>query len=156
MKPGFNALREAYREGFEAAEDAGAGTLGREEITWEDHWHESRTARRQEADVGHRTPFEHLRVILAEVQDECRGLYRRLGPLKLPDGLGVGCNDAGIARDICQRAAEEGRLTWLHLMAEQWAEARGALSQAHLREQLLRVAVLAVAWVDAIDRRNVT
>jgi hypothetical protein len=46
-------------------------------------------------------------------------------------------------------------LAWRHVLDEEVAEAYGAIGDdAALREELVQVAAVAVAWIEAIDRRN--
>jgi hypothetical protein len=50
---------------------------------------------------------------------------------------------------------------WSHILGEEYGEACravnevvwGGLSTAHLREELIQVAAVAVAWIECIDRR---
>jgi hypothetical protein len=44
------------------------------------------------------------------------------------------------------------RLTWADVLNEEVAEALAATSVAHLREELVQVAAVAVRWIEAIDR----
>jgi hypothetical protein len=44
--------------------------------------------------------------------------------------------------------------TYADIFVEEVAEAIGALDEAHLREELVQVAAVAVAWIEAIDRRK--
>jgi NTP pyrophosphatase (non-canonical NTP hydrolase) len=69
---------------------------------------------------------------------------------------------AAAAKAECELAAEQRRVTWTHILVEEVAEvieaARaetvdGDPDLASLREELIQVAAVAVAWVEAIDRR---
>lgn len=64
--------------------------------------------------------------------------------------------DADVARMACQSAAEGGYLDWLHIMREEVAEAFAESDPAKLRAELLQVAAVAAAWIEAIDRRPAT
>lgn len=44
--------------------------------------------------------------------------------------------------------------TYADIFVEEVAEAIGALDEDHLREELVQVAAVAVAWIEAIDRRK--
>ena len=63
------------------------------------------------------------------------------------------------ARHLCQNAASGGRVTWAHILIEEVAEAVDATVEtdpALLRAELVQVAAVAVAWIEAIDRRAET
>lgn len=62
--------------------------------------------------------------------------------------------DADVARMACQSAAEGGYLDWLHILREEVAEAFAETDPAELRVELVQVAAVAVAWIQAIDRRT--
>lgn len=64
---------------------------------------------------------------------------------------------ASRAKYLCELAAERGETTWGHILVEEVAEAIEAATQEStqlLREELVQVATVAVAWVEAIDRRS--
>lgn len=61
---------------------------------------------------------------------------------------------AKLARSDCQRAARRGEVTWLKILREEAAEAFAETDPAKLRAELIQVAAVAVAWVEAIDRRG--
>lgn len=61
---------------------------------------------------------------------------------------------ASIARKECQRAARQGEVTWLKILREEVAEAFAETDPVKLRAELLQVAAVAVAWIEAIDRRT--
>lgn len=74
-----------------------------------------------------------------------------------PDGTGPTIptlNAAEQARHECDYAHRNGTGTWRHILAEEVAEAFAESDPARLREELLQVAAVAVAWVEAIDRRD--
>ncbi|NBE80329.1 hypothetical protein GVV04_04855 [Micromonospora sp. NEAU-HG-1] len=58
------------------------------------------------------------------------------------------------ARALCQHLAARGELTWTAILSEEIAEAYAETDPAKLREELIQVAAVAVAWVEAIDRRT--
>jgi len=58
------------------------------------------------------------------------------------------------ARRACQSAAHRGETTWRLVFAEESLEALAEDDPAQLRAELLQVAAVAVAWVEAIDRRT--
>jgi hypothetical protein len=61
---------------------------------------------------------------------------------------------AEAARNNCQRHAEMGIVSWLDILGEEVAEALAEDDPAKLRAELLQVAAVAVAWIEAIDRRK--
>ena len=56
------------------------------------------------------------------------------------------------ARRICDSAAKQGVLTWMDILTEEIHEAYAAKDNAKLREELIQVAAVAVAWIDSLDR----
>jgi hypothetical protein len=91
-----------------------------------------------------------LRDVLAErvAQDH------RWGRQDHPDGTGNA--DLRVAaeqaRAACQRAAGDGSLTWRHILTEEVAEAFAEPDIEQVRSELIQVAAVAVAWIEAIDR----
>lgn len=73
----------------------------------------------------------------------------------LMDGWSAG-QLADAARNSCQRNAEMGIVSWLDILGEEVAEALAESDPAKLRGELLQVAAVAVAWIEAIDRRPAT
>ncbi|MGH3442019.1 MAG: hypothetical protein ACRDUY_08240 [Nitriliruptorales bacterium] len=73
-----------------------------------------------------------------------------------PDGTGVRAGRTPLAtwaREETDRAAARGDLTWRHILFEEAAEAFDEGNPQALREELIQVAAVAHAWVEAIDRR---
>lgn len=62
--------------------------------------------------------------------------------------------EAACARRDCASAFRVGKGTWRHILQEEVAEAFAELDPAPLREELIQVAAVAVAWIEAIDRRG--
>lgn len=60
------------------------------------------------------------------------------------------------ARHACQSAAHRGETTWRLVFAEESLEALAEDDPAKLRAELVQVAAVAVAWIEAIDRRTQT
>ncbi len=73
-----------------------------------------------------------------------------------PDGTGQypEVMESYAAEQACQAAAEGGYLDWMHILREEVAEAFAETDHARLRAELIQVAAVAVAWVEAIDRRS--
>lgn len=60
---------------------------------------------------------------------------------------------ARAAKHRTDTAAEVGRVTWLEILTEEWAEA-GEATGAELRAELVQVAAVAVKMIDAIDKKG--
>jgi hypothetical protein len=61
------------------------------------------------------------------------------------------------AKAMTEAAMRRGELTWGHILVEELAEAveAGVLNGEHaMRAELVQVAAVAVAWIEAIDRRT--
>lgn len=66
-----------------------------------------------------------------------------------------GLPTADDARDACEAAFKNGRGSYAHIFNEEVCEAiEAAPDPVKLREELIQVAAVAVAWVECIDRRN--
>lgn len=66
-----------------------------------------------------------------------------------------GLPSADDARDACEAAFSRGRGSYAHIFVEEVCEAvEAAYDPAKLREELIQVAAVAVAWVECIDRRQ--
>jgi hypothetical protein len=63
---------------------------------------------------------------------------------------------ANTVRAETQRYAESGYLTWQNILLEEVAEAFAEFDPAKLRAELVQVAAVAAAWIEAIDRRTPT
>lgn len=93
--------------------------------------------------------------VVQEVLSERGAQGRKWGEQNPPDGTG-GAYDANMAdlwRKACQREFDEGRGTWKVILLEEVYEALAEADPVDLRAELLQVAAVAVAWVEAIDRR---
>jgi len=93
--------------------------------------------------------------VLAEVLDERRKQHEKWGQQDHPDGTDRDL--AGVAesfRRFCDAAAEDGSITFRHILAEETAEAYAETDPDSLRAELIQVAAVAVAWIEAIDRRG--
>ena len=86
------------------------------------------------------------------VQDHPNGT----GPNKLPMPYSSGQWCASFAAQqlgfITDHAAEQGTVTYLHILREEVFEAFAEDDPAKLRAELIQVAAVAVQWVEAIDR----
>lgn len=93
---------------------------------------------------------------LGEVFAERERQDRKWGEQNHPDGTGRSVQRylADSAKRNCQQAADEGRVSWAHILTEEFYEALAESDPEKLRAELLQVAAVAVAWVEAIDRRT--
>lgn len=110
--------------------------------------------------------------VLSEVGDERTRQDKKWGQQNHPDGTGSTAfswvaivdlvenrsidNDdaASAARFSCDFNFRGGRGTWADILLEEVAEAYAEDDPDRLRAELVQVAAVAVAWVEAIDRRG--
>ena len=59
---------------------------------------------------------------------------------------------ATLIRASCDRAAEDGTITWYHILREEFFEAMAESTPERQREELIQVIAVAVAMVENIDR----
>lgn len=97
-----------------------------------------------------------MKQILNEVEQERLRQDAKWGEQNHPDGTGAqGHKDyASAARYACEAAFRGKRGDWLHILNEEVAEAFAESDPAKLRAELIQVAAVAVAWIEAIDRRG--
>jgi hypothetical protein len=93
-----------------------------------------------------------------DVRREREAQDAKWGEQNHPDGTGTyGDTDtANYFRHKCQRLAEKGETSWRYILLEEVMEALEQKDPAKLRAELVQVAAVAIAWVEAIDRRNAT
>lgn len=72
-----------------------------------------------------------------------------------PDGTG---REYVLAADMfrasCDRASDEGRCTWRHVLLEEVYEAMAEEDVSKLREELVQVMAVAGRWIEALDARS--
>lgn len=107
--------------------------------------------------------------VLVEVGDERRRQEAKWGQQNHRDGTGPDVLDVGDAselmshieaehgvaewaRDRCERLHAMGLGTYEQILTEEWAEAIECDDPAELRDELVQVAAVAVAWIEKIDR----
>jgi hypothetical protein len=96
-----------------------------------------------------------LPAVLTEIAAERRRQDDRWGEQNHPDGTGIWYADRAAAeRTRTNNAAADGTLTFRHVLAEEVAEAFAEDDPAKLRAELVQVAAVAAAWIEAIDRRT--
>lgn len=92
--------------------------------------------------------------VLVDVADERNRQDDKWGIQDHPDGTE---DTFAMQRDIhtrlCNDAFSVGKGTWRHILSEEVYEAYAETDVAKLRVELIQVAAVASAWVEAIDRR---
>jgi hypothetical protein len=108
--------------------------------------------------MGYTTMLPKSGRVLVEVGRERVAQDAKWGEQNHRDGTGHDCDKvtADRQRRACERAFREGWGSWSHILREEVAEAMAESDPAKLRAELIQVAAVAVAWVEAIDRRAVT
>jgi hypothetical protein len=96
--------------------------------------------------------------VLQEVLAERIRQDEKWGEQNHPDGTGARrwADAANVVRGEVNDAARQGRTSWNGVLREEVFEALAESDQAKLRKELVQVAAVAVAWIEAIDRRTVT
>jgi len=94
-------------------------------------------------------------LVLSEVVSERQAQDARWGEQNHPDGTGrrPGKALAPTARLATEIASREGAVTWAHILREEVYEALDEADPVKLRAELIQVAAVATAWIEAIDRR---
>lgn len=98
---------------------------------------------------------QHLAAFFHAVEAERAAQLAKWGDQRHPDGTNL--DNAGWrehARKICQQAAAEGRVTWAHILQEEFVEALAEVDPAKIREELVQVASVCAAWISDINRRE--
>ncbi|MDT0409916.1 MULTISPECIES: hypothetical protein [Streptomyces] len=94
--------------------------------------------------------------VLGEIAAERAAQDARWGEQAHPDGTGLPIyqHSARRYRDHADRAAASGHLAWRDVLLEEIHEALAESDAARLRAELVQVAAVATAWIEAIDRRT--
>jgi len=91
--------------------------------------------------------------VLTEIYNERANQDLKWGTQNHPMGASYGLRDSCRAvQEACDKAAEEGTLTWMLILDEEVTEASCEVDPARMREELVQVAAVAVAMIEAIDR----
>jgi hypothetical protein len=100
--------------------------------------------------------MNRARELAEEVVAERNRQDEKWGVQDHPDGTGgkVDKLRADNARVDCDDAFKAGRGTYRDILAEEVAEAFAESDPVALRAELVQVAAVALAWVEAIDRRT--
>ncbi len=98
--------------------------------------------------------FVAIRRVLEEVCSERTRQHAKWGEQNWPDGTNWEWRmQRDLAQAECERAARSGAATYMHILKEEVLEAFAEEDPAKLRAELVQAAAVAVAWVEAIDRR---
>lgn len=92
--------------------------------------------------------------VLDDVLEERMLQNRKWGEQNHPDRRGLWYTRAAELEQAARESLEAGP-SWAAILAEEVGEALQEDDPAKLRAELLQVAAVAVAWVEAIDRREV-
>lgn len=93
--------------------------------------------------------------VLAQVSAERRHQYQKWGQQDRPDGTDPWFSgNADIYKMRNEVNAQYGADNWLNILEEEVYEAAAETNTAALRKELVQVAAVAVAWIEAIDRRD--
>jgi len=94
--------------------------------------------------------------VLEEIRGERKRQDAKWGQQNHADGIKhpQAAEQAAMARLRCQWKTDKGLVTWADILNEEIAEAGEVIDDpVRLREELIQVAAVAAAWVEAIDRR---
>lgn len=111
--------------------------------------------------------------ILNEIDDERKRQDAKFGEQNIPSHAGmIGPGDivqyripsTEDCREICNRRKQVGIVSWLDVALEELAEVNEAsfnavnpytaATEAQVREELIHLAAVCVAWIECIDRRT--
>lgn len=114
-------------------------------------------------DVSARTPVTPRPanpgvLILAEVIEERERQNLKWGPQRHPDGTGSAFDveHAEQLKKLCDDQDALGTTTWRGILHEEVFEAFAETDPVRLREELVQVAAVALAWLEDIDSRGST
>lgn len=93
--------------------------------------------------------------VLLDVEDECGQQVQQWGEQSHPDGTASRWSReaADKQRERTQYAAQNGELTWKHILLEEVYEALAEGAEAGLREELVQVAAVCASWIKDLDTR---
>lgn len=81
---------------------------------------------------------------------------RMFGPQAYPDGTGGGTlqKAATLSAAQCEHAFEHGHPTWRDVIMEKFYVAIASQNHRDLREGLVELGAIVVAWIEDLDRRE--
>jgi hypothetical protein len=94
--------------------------------------------------------------VLNDVSDEREAQFDQWGDQSLPFGTG-GDDMAFLARyyrEVCQRNAAYGAVTWADVLLEEVYEALSEADPVKLKDELVQVAAVAVQIIEYINRQG--
>lgn len=98
-----------------------------------------------------------LNVVQFDVIPERWNQLKKWGVRGLPDGTdSFNIIDANEYRLQCQREFANGEGSWLDVLLEEVYEASAETAPEKLRTELVQVAAVAIAWIEDIDKRQLT
>lgn len=94
--------------------------------------------------------------VYLELEAERLRQDKRWGEQNHPDGTGlpIQARMAVFKRKTCETKFRHGEGAWADILMEEVAEALAESDPSALRAELVQVAAVSLAWVEAIDRRN--
>ena len=93
--------------------------------------------------------------VLEDVHNERLAQDDKWGEQSHPDGRQAPPFVVDWQRQHVEAQVERGETNWRDILHEEVLEAYGAIgTDKALREELIQVAAVAVAWIEAIDRRG--
>jgi hypothetical protein len=95
--------------------------------------------------------------VILDVLNERVEQDRKWGEQNHPDGTEANNDNLdtlAAIRGYYEDAEESNTLTWRHILEEEVAEVFASGNPRDLRRELVQVAAVAVAWIEAIDRRG--
>ena len=97
---------------------------------------------------------EHPRdLVLLQIEAERLSQDAKWGQQDHPDGTGAFKPEAEKARASCEHLFASGHPMWWPILLEEVFEALAETDPVKLRAELVQVAAVTVAWIEAIDRR---
>ena len=92
--------------------------------------------------------------VLLDVANERGRQDEKWGQQSHPDGTSREYKAvAEASKRLCDARHKQGVGTWRDILKEEFHEAMAETSPPALRAELVQVAAVAVAWIEAIDRR---
>lgn len=91
-----------------------------------------------------------------DIRREREAQETKWGQQNHPDGTGIDGDDvvANVFRSRCKHLARTGKTSWRYILLEEVFEALAETDDKPLRDELVQVAAVATAWIEAIDRRG--
>jgi hypothetical protein len=95
-----------------------------------------------------------LNKVLQEIKGERNRQDHKWGEQNWPDGTRRVLYEysAKVAKTVCDENFKNKTLTWKQILHEEVLEAFTEEDSLKLREELIQVAAVAVAWIECIDR----